>query len=146
MLLYTGTRKVFAKLVGSVSFQLPLVPKPTSTVLARILLESKMHTQVILHSQTVGVGGVANVAMVLADLVQVLVIGQTAGVTVGTAALITGKRAASTSIVHLLGPRPGVRLLKTLLLAIIGHHLGRVLHFGVPHSHLLHLRRSSLVS
>lgn len=143
---HTRAWKVFAKLVGSVSFKLPLVPEPTSTVLARVLLESKMHTQVVLHSQAVRVSGVANIAMVLSDLVQIFVIGQTAGVTIGAATLIAGKRASPAAIVHLLGPCPSVWLLKTLRLAIIGHHLGRVLHFGVPHSHRLHLRRSPLIT
>lgn len=65
---HTRTWKVFAKLVGGVSFKLPLVPEPASTVLARVLLQGEMHTQMVLHSQAVGVGGVANVAMVFADL------------------------------------------------------------------------------
>lgn len=53
-----------------------------------MLLEAKVDAQVVLHGQLVGVGVVADGAVVLARLVRVLVVDQAAGVAVAAAALV----------------------------------------------------------
>lgn len=55
-----------------------------------------METQVIFHGQSIWVRGVADVAVILSDLVKVLVIGQAASMSVGLPTLIAGKRPPST--------------------------------------------------
>lgn len=56
-----------------------------------MLLLGKVEAQVVLHGQPVGVGGVADVAVVLSNFVEVLVVGQAACVAVRLPALFTGK-------------------------------------------------------
>lgn len=129
-------RNIFAELVAGVRFKLPLVPEAPSTFSAGKFLESEMHSKVILHCQSIWISGIAHIAVVFADLMKVLMIGQTASMTVSTSTLIASKGAATAAIINLLCPRPRVWFFEILRLTIIGVH-GRILHFGFTHPHSL---------
>ena len=90
-----------------------------ATLLTVVLLLREVETQVIFHGQPVGVSGVADIAMVLPDLVEVFVVGQAACMAVCLATLVAGKGTASAlRLVKFLGPRcscRGVRLLEALM-------------------------------
>lgn len=59
----------------------------------------------VFHSQSVGVCRIANIAVVLPNFVEVLVIGQTACMTICLSTFFTGERTPpSFSWVKLLGP------------------------------------------
>lgn len=81
----------------------------------------------VFHCQPVGVRGVANIAVVLSDFMEVLVISQAAGVAVCFATFFTGKRPPSTfSWIKLLGPGSssgGVGLLEPLMAVFHAHWL-----------------------
>lgn len=64
-----GTRNVFAELVAGMCFKLPLVPEAPTTVRAGIFLKSEMHSEVVLHCQSIWISGVAHVAVVFTNLV-----------------------------------------------------------------------------
>ena len=104
------------------SLQLALGAEAAAAVGAGELLHGEVHAQVVLHGQPVGVGGVAHIAVVLAGLVQVLVVGQAAGVPVGASALVTGERAPTLGVVGLWwarGARRLVGLLEALVLPVL---------------------------
>lgn len=62
-----GNRKIFAELVAGVCFKLPLVPEAPTTVGAGIFFQSEMHSEVILHCQSIWISGVAHVAVVFTN-------------------------------------------------------------------------------
>lgn len=126
-------------------FKLPLVPEAPATVSTGKLLQSEMHAEVVLHGQTVWVSGVTHVAVILANLVQILVVCQTAGMTVSASTLVAGEGAPAASVIHLLSSCPSIRLLVALWLAVTGGHLW-ILHFRVPHPHGLHLGWPPLIT
>lgn len=70
--LHAGTRKrtrnIFAELVAGMCFKLPLVPEAPTTVRAGIFLKSEMHSEVVLHCQSIWISGVAHVAVVFTNL------------------------------------------------------------------------------
>lgn len=72
--------------------ELLLPPEGPPTLLAAVLLQSKVDAQVVLHGQLVGIGVVANRAVVFTSLVRVLVVDQTPRVAVGPSTLVAGVR------------------------------------------------------
>lgn len=99
----------------------------------------------VLHRQPVGVSGVADVTVVLSDLVKVLVIGQAARVTVRLPAFLAGERSPSTfGRVEFLRPgraRGGVGLFEALVDVLHAHDLA----LGGLCSHGVQLRRTRLL-
>lgn len=63
-----GAREIFAELVAGVRFKLPLVPEAPTAVRAGVLLQSEMHSEVVLHCQSIGICGVAHITVVFANL------------------------------------------------------------------------------
>ena len=77
-----------------------------ATLLAVVLLLGEVETQVVFHGQPIGVCGVADIAMVFPDLVEVFVVGQTTCMAVCLSTLVTGKGTApSLRLIKFLGPR-----------------------------------------
>lgn len=109
------------------SGQLPLSAEPFAALLTVVLLLCKVEPQVVLHSQAVWVGGVADIAVVVSDFVEVLVVGEAPRVTVRLPTLLTGERPATAlSRIELLrsrGTGRGVRLLKALRVVLDPHDL-----------------------
>lgn len=140
-----GTWEIFAELIAGVRFKLPLVPEAPTAVSAGILLKSKMHSKVVLHCQTIRIRGVAHITVILANLMQILMISQTAGMTISASTLIANKGPTTATIVNLLSPCSGIRFLVTLWLTVVGVHR-RVWNFGLAHSHSLKLRWASLIA
>lgn len=141
-----GTLRPLAQAGRSVGGELPLCAEAFATLLAVVLLLGEVETEVVLHGQAVGVCGVADVAVVLSDLVKVLVISQATSVTVSLPTFLTGERPPPTfSRVKLLRPRGssrGVGFLKALV-AVLDTHNWTL--WGIP-SHRLHrLRRARLL-
>lgn len=91
-----GALRALAQARCSVGGQLPLRAETFAALLAVVLLLSEVEAQVVLHGQPVGIRGVADVAVVLANFVKVFVVGQAAGVAVGLPTLLTGKRPTPT--------------------------------------------------
>lgn len=120
----TGTRQVFAQLVGGVGLKLALSAETTATVRAGELLHGEVHAQVILHGQAVGVSGVAHVAVVLASLVQVLVIGQASSMTVAATTFFTGEGPTTLRVIRVVWtrrPSPLILLLEALVTVVLVH-------------------------
>lgn len=92
--LSTGSFATLAELGSRVGAQLLLGAKSFAALLAGMFLEGKVKTQMVLHGQAVGIGRVADIAVILSNLVEVLVIGQTASMSIGPPTLITGKWAS----------------------------------------------------
>lgn len=63
-----GTGKIFTELVAGVCFKLPLIPEAPTTVRAGIFFQSEMHSEVVLHCQSIWISGVAHVAVVFTNL------------------------------------------------------------------------------
>lgn len=130
--------------VGSKLF---LSAKALATLLAVVLLLGEVESQVVLHGQPVGVCGVADIAMVLSDLVKVFVVGQAACMPVCLATLIACKGTPPAfRLVKFLGPRcscRGVGFLEAMVgMAIFDSHS---VALGGLSSHTLHLGWSSLL-
>ena len=118
-----------------------------ATLLAVVLLLGEVETQVVLHGQPIGVCGVADIAMVLPDLMEVFVVGQTTCMAVCLATLVAGKGTAPTlRLIKFLGPRcarRGVGFLEALL--SMGIFYPHSVALGGLSSHTLHLGCSSLL-
>lgn len=87
--------RTLAELCRVVGGQLLLGTESFATFLASVLLEGKMKTQMVFHGQAVGVSGVADIAVILANFVKILVIGQASCMTIAPSALITGEGSSS---------------------------------------------------
>lgn len=84
-----GSLRAFAQAGRGVGGKLSLGAKSFPALLAVVLFLGKVETEVVLHCQSVGVRGIAHVAVVLPNFVKVLVIGKAASVTVGLSTLLT---------------------------------------------------------
>lgn len=86
----------FAQAGRGVGGKLPLGAESFSALLTVVLFLGKVETKVVLHCQPVGVCGVAHIAMVFPNFVQVLMVGQAASMTVRLSTLFTRERSSST--------------------------------------------------
>lgn len=91
-----GPLGAFAQASCCVGGKLPLGAESLSALLAVVLFLGKVETKVVLHCQSVGVRGVAHIAVVLPNFVKVLMVGQTASMTVCLSTLFTRERSPST--------------------------------------------------
>lgn len=91
-----GSLWAFAQAGRGVGGKLPLGAESLSTLLAVVLFLGKVKTEVVLHCQSVGVRGVAHIAMVLPNFVKVFMVGQAASMTVRLSTLFTRERSPST--------------------------------------------------
>jgi len=141
--IHLGSRTLgsLAEACSVVCSKLFLGAEALATLLAVVLLLGEVETQVVLHGQPVRVCGVADIAMVLSDLVEVFVVGQAACMAVCLTTLVAGKGTTpALRLVKFLGPRcscRGVGLLEALMgMAIFYSHS---VALGGLSSHTLHL-------
>lgn len=93
--LSNSTCSPLAELCRVVGGQLLLGTESFAALLASVLLEGKMKTQMVFHGQAVRVSGVADIAVILANFVKILVIGQATCMTIAPSTLITGEGSSS---------------------------------------------------